>query len=147
MLARGKHGKPTSAFPPFPPSLNIPQQRRDIHISTAPTIRPYIKVRLKTPALKPYTWGWAKLNFRSGPSAVAKSNRAYPGRPAIGREITELIVRMARENSDWGYDRIAGAQKNLGHDVLDQTVGNFRRSTWIINAVDSIDVHRLDGPR
>src|SRR4051794_5451818 len=74
MLARGKHGKPTSAFPPFPPSLNIPQQRRDIHISTPPTIRPYIKVRLKTPALKPYTWGWAKLNFRSGPSAVAKSS-------------------------------------------------------------------------
>src|SRR4051794_20900259 len=80
MLARGKHGKPTSAFPPFPPSLNIPQQRRDIHISTAPTIRPYIKVRLKTPALKPYTWGWAKLNFRSGPSAVAKSKwRALAG--------------------------------------------------------------------
>lgn len=23
MPARGKHGKPTSAFPPFPPSLNI----------------------------------------------------------------------------------------------------------------------------
>ena len=25
--------------------------------------------------------------------------RAYPGRPAIRREITELVVRMARENS------------------------------------------------
>jgi hypothetical protein len=24
---------------------------------------------------------------------------------------------MARENSDWGYDRIAGALKKLGHDV------------------------------
>src|SRR5439155_27146455 len=36
-------------------------------------------------------------------------HRAYPGRPAVGREITELIVRMARENSDWGYDRISGS--------------------------------------
>jgi putative transposase len=36
-------------------------------------------------------------------------HRAYPGRPTVSREITELIVRMARENSDWGYDRIAGA--------------------------------------
>jgi putative transposase len=27
-------------------------------------------------------------------------HRAYPGRPPVGREITELIVRMARENSD-----------------------------------------------
>jgi hypothetical protein len=35
--------------------------------------------------------------------------RLYPGRPPLGREITELIVRLARENSDWGYDRIAGA--------------------------------------
>src|SRR3954465_864894 len=29
-------------------------------------------------------------------------HRAYPGRPTVGREITELIVRMARENSGWG---------------------------------------------
>lgn len=31
---------------------------------------------------------------------------------------------MPRENADWGYDRIAGALKNLGHDVSDQTVGD-----------------------
>ena len=30
--------------------------------------------------------------------------RQYPGRPPVGREITELVVRMARENADWGYD-------------------------------------------
>src|SRR5438067_13052243 len=51
--------------------------------------------------------------------------RPYPRRPSVGREITELIVRMARENSGWGYDRIAGALKNLGHSVSDQTVGNI----------------------
>src|ERR1700759_5720660 len=34
-------------------------------------------------------------------------HRAYPGRPAVSRELTELVVRMARENSSWGYDRIA----------------------------------------
>src|SRR5207302_11255925 len=32
-----------------------------------------------------------------------------------------------RENNDWGYDRIAGALKNLGHDVSDQTGGNVLR--------------------
>src|SRR3954462_8925723 len=36
-------------------------------------------------------------------------HRAYPGRPTVGQEITELIVRMAHENSGWGYDRIAGS--------------------------------------
>jgi len=31
---------------------------------------------------------------------------------------------MARENSGWGYDRIAGALANLGYQVSDQTIGN-----------------------
>ena len=31
---------------------------------------------------------------------------------------------MAKENRDWGYDRIAGALANLGYKVCDQTVGN-----------------------
>ena len=34
---------------------------------------------------------------------------------------------MASENRDWGYDRIAGALANLGHEVSDQTVGNVLR--------------------
>jgi len=34
---------------------------------------------------------------------------------------------MARENSDWGYDRIVGALANMGHHVSDQTVGNVLR--------------------
>jgi len=50
--------------------------------------------------------------------------RRGPGRPRIKREVELLIVRMAKENRDWGYDRIAGALANLGHKVCDQTVGN-----------------------
>ena len=34
---------------------------------------------------------------------------------------------MARENTAWGYDRIAGALNNLGHRISDQTVGNILR--------------------
>jgi hypothetical protein len=37
MSARGKHGKPNAGFPPFPPPLGIPQNRRDSHIPTAST--------------------------------------------------------------------------------------------------------------
>jgi putative transposase len=36
------------------------------------------------------------------------------GRPKIGAELEALVVRMAQENRDWGYDRIAGAVVNLG---------------------------------
>ena len=34
-------------------------------------------------------------------------------------------MRLAKENNSWGYDRIAGALANLGHEVADQTVGNI----------------------
>jgi putative transposase len=54
-------------------------------------------------------------------------SRRSPGRPRVDRRVEELIVRMAKENSSWGYDRIVGALANLGHTVSDQTVGNILR--------------------
>ena len=50
--------------------------------------------------------------------------RTYPGRPRIDPKVEALIIRMAQENSSWGYDRIVGALTNLGHNVSDQTAGN-----------------------
>jgi hypothetical protein len=38
-------------------------------------------------------------------------HRSYPGRPRVCREVTDLIVQMARENSGWGYDRIRGTDE------------------------------------
>jgi hypothetical protein len=51
--------------------------------------------------------------------------RRSPGRPRTSPEIEDLVVRLARENSGWGYDRIVGALANLDHEVSDQTVGNI----------------------
>src|SRR4029077_907159 len=53
--------------------------------------------------------------------------RSYPGRPRVSPEIEALVVRLARENRGWGYDRIVGALANLGHPISDQTVGNILR--------------------
>src|SRR6516165_4050937 len=53
------------------------------------------------------------------------TQRKPPGRPTIDQEVEALIVRMARDNRSWGYDRIVGALANLGHTVSDQTVGNI----------------------
>jgi hypothetical protein len=47
------------------------------------------------------------------------------GRPRIAKELEDLVVRMARENRSWGYDRIVGALANLGYTISDQTVGNI----------------------
>ena len=60
--------------------------------------------------------------------------RKSVGRPAVEEEIERLIVRMARENSTWGYDRIVGALANLGHAVSDQTVGNILKRHGIAPA-------------
>ena len=60
--------------------------------------------------------------------------RRCPGRPRIGAELEALVVRIARENSGWGYDRIVGALFNLGHRVSDQTVGNILRRHGIAPA-------------
>ena len=61
-------------------------------------------------------------------------SRRYPGRPRIDGEIEQLVVRMAKENSDWGYDRIVGAMANLGYTLSDQTVGNILRRHGILPA-------------
>ncbi len=51
--------------------------------------------------------------------------RKAPGRPMIDQELEALVVRMARENRSWGYDRIVGALANLGDTISAQTVGNI----------------------
>lgn len=53
--------------------------------------------------------------------------RKSVGRPPVEKEIERLVVRMARENPSWGYNRIVGAMANLGHKLSDETVGNILR--------------------
>jgi hypothetical protein len=65
---------------------------------------------------------------------MISSIRAYPGRPPLGSEVESLILRFARENSSWGYDRIAGAMINFGHSMSDQTVGYVPRRHGIAPA-------------
>jgi hypothetical protein len=43
--------------------------------------------------------------------------RRRPGLPSIDQKLTELVVRIARENPSWGFDRIQGAVSNLGYKI------------------------------
>jgi transposase InsO family protein len=47
------------------------------------------------------------------------------------RHISELIVRMAQENRDWGYTRIQGALANLNHKVGRGTIANVLKRNGI----------------
>src|SRR5499427_2982220 len=53
------------------------------------------------------------------------AQRKALGRPPIAPELEALVVRLAKENRSWGYDRIVGALANLGYTLSDQTVGNI----------------------
>ncbi len=53
------------------------------------------------------------------------------GRPRIQDRIVELILKMAKDNCGWGYDRIQGALKNIGYQVSDETVGNVLKEHGI----------------
>ncbi len=64
------------------------------------------------------------------------SRRKKPGRPRVMNEITDLVVRMARENPGWGYTRIRGALANLGHTVARGTIANILREHGIAPAPD-----------
>jgi putative transposase len=50
------------------------------------------------------------------------SNARRPGRPSTKTELAALVVRMAQENPTWGYSRIRGGLKGLGHDVGRNTI-------------------------
>ena len=50
------------------------------------------------------------------------SKRRGLGRPATDKDISALLVRMARENPGWGYTRLRDALRHLGHEVGRTTV-------------------------
>src|SRR5580658_9799033 len=66
------------------------------------------------------------------------SARRSPGRPATGKEIEELVVRLATENRSWGYVRIEGALSNLGHQLAHGTIANILKRNAIEPAPERI---------
>jgi putative transposase len=58
------------------------------------------------------------------------------GRPAIGAEIRQLVLRLARENPRWGYQRIAGEINGLGLKVAATTVRKILREEGVGPAGD-----------
>ncbi len=50
------------------------------------------------------------------------SKRRRPGRPSTKADLAALMVRMANDNPTWGYTRIRGGLKRLGHDVARNTI-------------------------
>ena len=54
-----------------------------------------------------------------------------PGRPAVTDELRELVLRLARENPRWGYQRIVGELAGLGVQVCATTVAKILRQAGV----------------
>jgi hypothetical protein len=55
------------------------------------------------------------------------AGRRSPVRPQASRNLATLVVKMAKDNPSWGYDRIQGALKHIGHIVAPTTIRNILR--------------------
>jgi len=90
MTVRGKPGKPTPGFPPFPPPLEIAP--RFPHSHRFDDFFLY-QSEAKQPPLRFNNLGWAKLNRRNGPSALAKRTRLIY-RTARAEETSRTITTL-----------------------------------------------------
>ena len=58
------------------------------------------------------------------------------GHPGLMKAIATLVVRMARENSSWGYCRIQVELKDVGHRVASTTIASVLKANGIKPAPD-----------
>ena len=54
------------------------------------------------------------------------------GRKPISQEIVDEVLKLAKNNPDWGYDRIAGVMKYLKYDVSATTVRHILDDNGIV---------------
>jgi putative transposase len=67
---------------------------------------------------------WQKKRFRDYWRHLSQSGT--PGRPAIAKEVRDLIQDMWRSNPIWGSPRIVGELRKLGINVAKSTVEKYR---------------------
>jgi hypothetical protein len=58
------------------------------------------------------------------------------GPTGSSQETVDLVLKLARENPRWGYNRIQGALRNLGLTISDTAVANILKAHGIEPAPD-----------
>jgi putative transposase len=110
--------------------------RRHAH---RPTFRPADRVFLAAASRCVPRISWS--SFLVTPATLLQWHRRFvarqwtyarrPGRPPINAEVLRLIMRFARENPRWGYQRIVGELKGIGILVSANTVKNVLRKAHL----------------
>jgi putative transposase len=67
---------------------------------------------------------WQRTRFREHWARLSRTGR--PGRPAISREVRNLIREISGANPQWGSPRILGELRKLGIPVAKSTIEKYR---------------------
>ena len=67
---------------------------------------------------------WQRKHFRAHWRRL--SQRGTPGRPALAKEVRDLMRQMWQANPTWGSPRIVGELRKLGIEVVKSTVEKYR---------------------
>ncbi|SDZ28991.1 HTH-like domain-containing protein [Saccharopolyspora shandongensis] len=54
-----------------------------------------------------------------------------PGRPPVSEEVRSLIIRLGTENPRWGFRRVHGELRRLGHTISSATVRRILRAAGL----------------
>lgn len=109
-------------------SVKRPQLKRSDRILRVLLSRVWKSWRPSLVLVKPETIvGWHRRAFKA--FWRWKSRPSRRGRPAVPREIINLIRRIARENPLWSPERIQSELALLGHEVAEATVKKYMSRT------------------
>src|SRR5690348_12237722 len=119
VLERPLHGEQVRFHPAdraFLPAL-LCRLPRDVLRRTRLLVRPETVLR------------WHRNLIAHRHAAISRPQR--PGRPPTIRSIRTLVLRLARENTSWGYRRIHGELLVLGIKVAASTVWQILKDAGI----------------
>jgi putative transposase len=105
-------------------SIRRPRVRRSDRILWSRLARHWARWREVLVFVQPATViAWQRTRFRDH---WARLSRRQPGRPAIAKELRELIREISAANPRWGSPRILGELRKLGILVVKSTVEKYR---------------------
>ena len=76
--------------------------------------------------------GWYNSLVGAKYDSTKSPNQKKRGRKPISQEIVDEVLKLAQNNPDWGYDRIAGTMKYLGYDICASTVKHILSDYGIV---------------